>query len=245
MSHPCFEPRARGRLIEMGTARHEPGRAHPRQRGSGPCPTDPHPTRPMRGEQACAVSPAVGGHARNNRLRVGALCRRPTVRRPCWWHHTGARRPRRNRPTASANPAPPRHCRSVRRARERYESSTGERGTVWRPLSATVATALFSQLSTPSGVARVSCLAPAARRRHTAPFEAGSSTHRPTRPGLRRRARCIPVPMVVRHRPGHDGSMTVLAAYDPQTLDSAPSTSPRPPRGWRTYRWSSHRSART
>ena len=171
--------------IEMGTARHEPGRAHPRQRGSGPCPTDPHPTRPMRGEHACAVSPAVGGHARDNRLRVGALCRRLTVRRPCWWHHTGARRPRRNRPTASANPAPPRHCRSVRRARERYESRTGERGTVWRPLSATVATALFSHLSTPSGVARVSCLAPAARHRHKAPFEAGSGTHRPTRPRLR------------------------------------------------------------
>ena len=36
---------ARACTYRMGTARHEPVRAHPRQRLSGQCPTDPHPTR--------------------------------------------------------------------------------------------------------------------------------------------------------------------------------------------------------
>ena len=34
--------------------------------------------------------------------------------------------------------------------------------------------------------------------------------------------KCMPVPMGAWRRLGHGGPMTVLAAYDPQTLDSAP-----------------------
>ncbi|HMI70093.1 MAG TPA: universal stress protein, partial [Solirubrobacteraceae bacterium] len=52
------------------------------------------------------------------------------------------------------------------------------------------------------------------RHRHTYP---------PTRPASVGTARkCTPVPMVVRRNPGHGGPMTVLAAFDPQTLDRAP-----------------------
>ena len=66
--------------------------------------------------------------------------------------------PQRRSPTGSNT--------TDRPAPRRYDSSTGDRGTVWRPCLRRSQPLSFSHLSTPSDVARVSCLARAARLRH-------------------------------------------------------------------------------
>ena len=86
-------------------------------------------------------------------------------------------------------------------------------------------------------VEHAASLLPRSGRRHRlkSPFGTGSHTHGPRSAhsgrGLVResardewlwRMKCRPVPIGAWHRPGHGGPMTVLAAYDPQTLDRAP-----------------------
>ena len=79
--------------------------------------------------------------------------------------------PQRRSPTGSNT--------TDRPAPRRYDSSTGDRGTVWRPCLRRSQPPSFSHLSTPSDVARVSCLARAARLRHKSH---SSRAHIPTGP---------------------------------------------------------------
>ena len=170
-SHPCFEPRARVQLsewVQLAMSRSE------RTHASG-CPVSARPILTQLADDAptgvCASRGSWRPRSRQPPPDGRAVSRDASARtRP----HRAVDRvgaPQRRSPTGSNT--------TDRPAPRRYDSSTGDRGTVWRPCLRRSQPLSFSHLSTPSDVARVSCLARAARLRHKSH---SSRAHIPTGP---------------------------------------------------------------